>query len=909
MRYLKRILLPVLTFLFLSFTGHIKASQMNTHVRDTVLEQFYKKVTEGDLVPVKDFIESGKIKVTELNRSHNPWVMMSYAALSGNRDLFDYLLTQGGDIKLADQSGETALHWAAWQGNLEACKWLVEGGADVEAYYRANGGLTPLRCAAESGNLELVKYLVAKGADPLSEDQQSGSSAMRGAAYKGHYEIFRYFADLQPKTYDWQMVLLYGIIGNSLDIVKFAVEQKGANVNKEARHWKLPIHEAAYQWFGNGAESVRIIRYLQSKGARLKDINNGDIFPWALENCTEEVIAYLLEQGVKPDFLENERGWTPLALSLDKGSLVVAKALLGKDKNPSFRGVPLVIFFADGLYNSPAIINFLIENGINKNHYTEAFFRSVQQNDLESVKLLLTAGADINFTDNKGLNALYYSQNIELSKYLIEKGIDITNKNVLELSYNNFILIRALNDAGVELSLPQENLDTGLGQAALLGDKEMVKFFIQKGANVNSGSKAPLILNAMQGYSDCGYSRDEKVQISSDIAQILIDAGADINAQDVRGRTALHYVSDEQYCRIGIGPIPIGSRYDREMGAHGEPAMPPMQYHDRILEVLLQAGANVNNKDKDGNTPAILAVKGQNPEAFRQLCKAGADLTAKDNSGKSIIEYITNVDLLSEIKAVGLLDSIPKDLIFNLFERVFYDGRYGEGMLDKMKVLIDCGIDINRPFNNYDKPTILMKTLSESYYNNREQFVRFLLKNGADINAKDSRGRTALFYAVGNSNLTLKEIKYLINMGAKVNDLDKYHTKPYMVASFRGRDDVVKLLEEHGSVTDYEAEWWYGLKENFHTGMTRLPYLISKGVDINMKAAYSVEPASSHGIREGMTLLMFLSQFTVPDYIKKVLEMGANVNIRDNEGNTALHYAEKSNHEVVEILEAAGAVK
>jgi ankyrin repeat protein len=72
------------------------------------------------------------------------------------------LLAKGGDIKVKNKKGETALMKAAWTGNLEVVKFLIDKGADVNV--RNNSGETALSLASANNQPEIVQHLKAHGA-------------------------------------------------------------------------------------------------------------------------------------------------------------------------------------------------------------------------------------------------------------------------------------------------------------------------------------------------------------------------------------------------------------------------------------------------------------------------------------------------------------------------------------------------------------------------------------------------------------------------------------------------------------------------------------------------------------------------------------------------------------------------
>ena len=880
---------------------------------DSAVIKLFQSAWKGDTEAVKLQVEQGQ----NVNIYQNTYSLLMAASSSNNTELIKYLIAKGAKVNDKNNSGETALHFVAWKGNLEAVKELVEHGADVNAYYRANGGLTPLLCAAESGSLETVKYLEEHGANIFFRDTKTDSTPLRSAAYGGNFEVFKYFADKQPKDYNWSEGLVFAVIARNLDMVKYAVEQKKANIHKSVQYRNLPVHEAATKSYKDAgkeeSQSLAIVKYLISKGAKLSEINNGDIFPWALDNCDEQTIAYFLERGVayKPDADLDEYGWTPLAAALDNGNMVVAKHLLGKDKNPQFHGLPLVVFFSDGLYNSPQIIKFLIENNLNKETYPQAFLRSVQNNDIESAKLLLNAGVDINTKDDNGVNALFYTGNIELAKELIARGIDKNNEAGLKTVWNNFPLLKILVENGVQIPISPENANIGLRKAALLGDEQNTSYFLSRGADVNSRDtttgQTALMLNALQGYQYCG-----DIQVPPAVAEILIKAGADINAKDASNRTVLHYLSLDQGCRIMPWPIPMGSRRDRQKGAHGDPSMPDPLYHDYILALLLKKGVKLNETDNEGNTPLLTAAMGRNYKALELLLKAGAKTEIKNNKGQAFFNYINDNGSLRVIKDAGLINRIPQSVRDRAFEMFIYDcNRSGKYDPETAKSIIECGANINYAFNGDENA--LMFVLERFYSNIKQTTVEHLVALGTDLKMKDGEQKTALHYAVEQNEVPVYIVEFLIKKGSDIEAKDNSMLTPLTIANVKNRKGHAQVLIKAGAKRDIAAEWWFTIYDNWYHDdnriVGRLEKLLDEGVDVNTRLTHTIRPTWSSKISgRGTTALMYLSQKGKIDAVKTLLSRGADLDMKDDNGETALSYSRKENRtEMINFLLTKGA--
>ncbi|HKQ38667.1 MAG TPA: ankyrin repeat domain-containing protein [Verrucomicrobiae bacterium] len=258
--------------------------------------------------------------------------------------------------------------------------------------------------------------------------------------------------------------------------------------------------------------------------------------------------------------------------------------------------------------------------------------------------------------------------------------------------------------------------DESLFKYARSGDVEKVSLLLRAGCSPNAEEKysgrTPLI---------CAAENDHL-----DLVKYLLSSRANVNQA----------VKPKIY-REGL-PLPGWSSRTE----HPYPGWTALMFatergHTEIVRTLLAAGADPNingaaNLSKaDNNTTAlILAARKGNMDCVEMLLKAGANVNASDLLGNTPLLVAANADIMQRLIKAGA--------------DVHVKGRHGDTLLRRAVGRVD------------------------------ERMIRVALAAGADLNARDERGRTVMFAARGRA------IKLLVDLGADINVKDNQGITPVM---------------------------------------------------------------------------------------------------------------------------------
>jgi len=353
------------------------------------------------------------------------------------------------------------------------------------------------------------------------------------------------------------------------------------------------------------------------------------------------------------------------------------------------------------------------------------------------------------------------------------------------------------------------------------------------------------------------------------IIDVLVLKGADIEAKDNKGATALIRAIKDNNARTDITAALINNRagVNSKIEQYEDFMYPLMIAATRdnidIIKFLIKAGANVNaiGKIEDETMTALIlaSLDNENPEAINILLSAGAD-----------INFRTEKDFTALLCAIG--NKNPK-----IFE-----------------MLIDNGADVTMTFNWFDKKTTILHIYAEG--GKDIKILDKLIFAGADINVKTSDNMTPLIYA---ASLGKDEfVERLIDKGADVTVKSKAGkiTALHMYA-FSGKDTkILDKLIAAGSDINAKADY------NVNPTMTPLSFAVSAGNVV------FVETLINEGadVNADSNILFYALLKENLDVIKMLLAKGAIRNVDENNLVFYAHLNKCENPEIIKAFQDAG---
>ena len=329
---------------------------------------------------------------------------------------------------------------------------------------------------------------------------------------------------------------------------------------------------------------------------------------------------------------------------------------------------------------------------------------------------------------------------------------------------------------------------TPLHLAARHSSLDVAKLLINRGADVDAMDKddrTPLHYAVRKN--------------SLDVAKLLLDRGADVDAMDKDDRTPLHYAVRKNSLDVAKLLLDRGADVD----AMDKDDRTPLHYAVRknaldVAELLLDRGADVDAMDKDDRTPLHYAALKNSVDGAKLLLDRGADVDAMDKDDRTPLHYAVRKNALDVAELLldrgADVDAMDKD------DRTPLHYAALKNSVDGAKLLLDRGADVDA-MDKDDRTPLHYAALKNSV-----DGAELLLDRGADVDAMDKDGETPLHYAALKNSLGVAEL--LLDRGADVDARDSDDYTPLHYAALKNSVDVAELLLDRGA--DVNAKQEYG---------------------------------------------------------------------------------------------------
>ena len=465
---------------------------------------------------------------------------------------------------------------------------------------------------------------------------------------------------------------------------------------------------------------------------------------------------------------------TPLINAVENGNLDCVKVLLKYKADTEGRGdfhlsdlFPYPYFWLCGTplcvaaaYGNLEILSCLVENGADINAATNyvpgltPLMFAVQESHIDAVNYLLDQGADVNLQQESGYTALHFAAAkgyFNALKCLMKNGADVNARDKNPYRTPLMLACESVNKEAID-SIYEKYRD----QAAKCYFKAL-KHLMKNGADVDAqdeNNDTPLML-ACEGvnkkaiedsvYKNSGHDVTSSAYNYFDAVSLLIDQGADVNLQDNSGYSALHFAAGSSH-KYGVAINVYGFYVNIITGDKCPSRMVPSQHNNmKVVNCLLQNGANVDLQDEDGQTALFHALrnKGIPFGILSSLVKNGANLNTRR-------KYDKCTPLMSVTQSCGIYE---EQLVTWLVENgadVDLQDKDGltalhyacktDNSCEVVSCLIKNGANINACTGN--KVTPLMRAAKKG----NSDVVSLLIAHGANVDLQDKDGDTAFHY-------------------------------------------------------------------------------------------------------------------------------------------------------------------
>ena len=585
-----------------------------------------------------------------------------YAAQLGHSTVVQLLVNHGADVEKHCKKNLSPLHVACYYGHSSSLKILLDRGANpnsarmeksltplltacrgghiscvellldnprTDADCKTTGNWDPMHCAASHGHLHVVKLLISRGMSSGLTSPEKWT-ALHFCSAKSHVDTIRYILehdnlghDINAQSSSGYTALHEAARGGSLDIVKLLIEH-GAEIDRKSNENWTPLLMASHSNKGD------VVRFLLKMGANVfqrvgesqrtclhiaAEKGHIDVLNILLDHLTNNKTACHASKYTPNQLYVNSvntHGRTPIYLASSHGHYKVVESLLKHHADPNItEHIGWTPLHAASRHGFLDVVEILLANGASVDATTcidnfTSLHQACGKGHTEIVKVLLKYGANPDAREMRGWSALQISVGygrLETLQALLETDINITvttkkGRNVLHILgmyrkdavYFDFLLSKGIKGLINQIDW--------LGNAPLHyvvseGNVDLVSRLIEHGADVtlaNNKGRCALMFGLKH----------------TDVIKKLLESGAVVDQQDLKGMTCLHYAAEgslteavDLLLESSANPSVLNNIHRTPLHLAGSPV---------IAQHLIQQGVDVDIQDSEGQTPLHVAA-------------------------------------------------------------------------------------------------------------------------------------------------------------------------------------------------------------------------------------------------------------------------------------------------------------
>lgn len=491
---------------------------------------------------------------------------------------------------------------------------------------------------------------------------------------------------------------------------------------------------------------------------------NGPIHEAANDNDLKKATA-LLKDNPGLVHARGDDGETPLHIAAYQGRTEIAKLLL------DYKADVNAIALGHAYRSRSQLTVFYDETEFSRSQKT-ALHIAAERGRADIVELLLAHGAKVNLKDAEGKMPLHYAvswRHVHIVEILLAHGAEVNIKGaegktplLLAAESGSAQVVEMLLAHKADLSLEPSIMVTARGP-------DVAKLLLERKANVNAGNYWTALHSAISKENPktkramvelllaynadvnvkAGGDGDTPLQLAAkngltDIVEMLLAKGADVNASSDLGWTPLQYAAANE-SDAAAPTVALLLAHKADVNTKDKFGQTPLHHVGtaKAAELLLNHGVDIGVRRNNGQTALHEASSRRRGEALVEvLVSHGADIKARDNEGKTPLHEaaMTGNTPAGKVLLAHKANTEARD---NAGRTPLHQAASGwEQSPNSTELLLENGADVNARGNNGETPLHLA---SQNKWHIK--IIGALIAHNADVNAKDNNGKTPLWFA------------------------------------------------------------------------------------------------------------------------------------------------------------------